>query len=175
MSKSTVAKMWIGGLIVMIVGLVIGGVSLGLMFTYGGTYQPSLTGTGTEFVPNLNGVFWATLSFTILGFTVAGAGVILQLVAWIGALVNSYRLVDKTWFVVLLVGGLIGFGFPIAAWAVMIAYLLSKPVEPAAPTAGPPMTGPQYLPPLPPSAPPAVPPAAPTTRPPEPTTWAPTS
>jgi len=46
-------------------------------------------------------------------------GAITQCVTWIGALTNTFRAPDKTWFVVLLALGLIGFQFP-----VMIAYLV---------------------------------------------------
>jgi hypothetical protein len=34
-----------------------------------------------------------------------------QLAAWIGTLVNTYRLEDKTWFAVVLAGGLLGLAF----------------------------------------------------------------
>ena len=45
-----------------------------------------------------------------------------QFVAWIGAVVNTARLDDKTWFVVLLVLGLLSFGF-----IAMLVYVLAGP------------------------------------------------
>ena len=42
--------------------------------------------------------------------------------AWIGAVVNTSRLEDKTWFVVLLVLGLLSFGF-----IAMLVYILAGP------------------------------------------------
>lgn len=59
---------------------------------------------------------------------IAGAvGITLQLVAWIGALVNTYRLEEKTWFAILLAGGIIGLGFGLVGFAVMIAYVVAGP------------------------------------------------
>jgi hypothetical protein len=49
-------------------------------------------------------------------------GAIGQFIAWIGAVVNTSRLEDKTWFVVLLVLGLLSFGF-----IAMLVYVLAGP------------------------------------------------
>jgi hypothetical protein len=43
-------------------------------------------------------------------------------VSWIGALVNTAQLVDKTWFIVILVLGLFSFGL-----VAMIAYVIAGP------------------------------------------------
>ena len=127
MTKSTITKTWIAGLIVIAVGLLVGGISLALMLAYGGTFQPAPSGNGQDFVPSMDGTFWTTVSFMILGFTAVAAGGIVQLVAWIGAMVNTYPVQDKTWFVVLLVGGLLGFAFGLVGFAVMVAYLIAGP------------------------------------------------
>lgn len=127
MTKSTITKTWVAGLIVLIAGLIVGGICLGLMLAYGGTFQPAPSGNGSDFVPSLDATFWTTLTFMILGFTVAAAGGVVQLVAWVGALVNTYQLLDKTWFIILLAGGLIGFGFPLIGFAAMIAYIIAGP------------------------------------------------
>jgi hypothetical protein len=50
-----------------------------------------------------------------------------QLAAWIGALVNTYRLEDKTWFAVVLAGGLMGLAFGLLGFAAMVAYLIAGP------------------------------------------------
>ena len=55
----------------------------------------------------------------VLGIVAGGIG---QFIAWIGALVNTSRLEDKTWFVVLLVLGLLSFGF-----IPMLVYVLGGP------------------------------------------------
>jgi hypothetical protein len=44
-----------------------------------------------------------------------------------GALVNTYRLQDKTWFAVLLAGGLLGLAFGLLGFAAMVAYLVAGP------------------------------------------------
>jgi uncharacterized membrane protein len=49
-------------------------------------------------------------------------GFIGGLVSWIGALLNTAELQDKTWFVLLLVLGLLSFGL-----MAMIAYLIAGP------------------------------------------------
>lgn len=142
MTKSTITKTWIAGLIVIVAGLLVGGISLGLMLAYGGTFQPAPSGTGQDFVPSMDSTFWTTVSFMILGFTAVAAGGLVQLVAWIGALINTYPLQEKTWFVVLLVGGLLGLAFGVVGFAVMVAYLIAgpdgmAPHEPRLPTPAP--------------------------------------
>jgi uncharacterized membrane protein len=63
-------------------------------------------------------------------------GLIAGLVAWIGALLNTANLEDKTWFVLLLVLGVFSFGL-----VAMIAYVIAGPdgsartVTPQAPPA----------------------------------------
>ena len=127
MSKQSVTRMWIAGLIVLVVGLAVGGVSLGLMLANGGTWNPAPSGNGYDFVPIVNGYFWTTVGFMIAGFTVAAVGGIIQLAAWIGALVNTYQLEDKAWFIVLLAGGLLGLVSGLTGFAAMVAYMVAGP------------------------------------------------
>lgn len=127
MSKASITRMWVAGLIVLVAGLAIGGISLGLMLANGGTWQPAASGNGSDFVPTMNGYFWTTIGFMIAGFTVAMVGGVIQLAAWIGALVNTYQLEDKAWFIALLAGGLLGFAFGLIGFAVMVAYLVAGP------------------------------------------------
>lgn len=127
MAKSTITKTWIAGVIVLAAGLVVGGISLGLMLAYGGQFTPAPSGNGYDFIPRTDGFFWTMVGLMIIGFTVAAAGGIVQLVAWIGALVNTYPIQDKTWFVVLLAGGLIGLAFVLVGFAVMVAYVIAGP------------------------------------------------
>ncbi len=127
MSKRIITRLWIIGLIVIAVGLVVGGVSIGLMFAYGGHFTSSANGNGSDFVPNLDSVFWTTVSVAAIGFLIAIAGGIVQLAAWIGALINTNTLQDKTWFIVLLVGGVLGLSFGLLGFAAMVAYLVAGP------------------------------------------------
>ncbi|HST90080.1 MAG TPA: hypothetical protein VLJ14_17030 [Ktedonobacterales bacterium] len=127
MRKSTITKTWIAGVILMAAGLLVGGVSLGLMLAYGGQFTPAPGENGYDFVPRLDGFFWTMVSLMIAGFAVAAIGGIVQLTAWIGALVNTYQLADRTWFVVLLAGGLLGLAFGIVGFAAMVAYVIAGP------------------------------------------------
>jgi hypothetical protein len=142
MTKATIVKLWLAGLAVLIAGLAVAGISLGLMLAYGGSYVAAPTGNGYEFVPRLDGFFWGTVGFMIVGGVIAAVGATAQLAAWIGAMVNTYPLADKTWFVILLAGGLIGLSFGLLHLGVMIAYIVAGPDEaalrrPAIPTTEP--------------------------------------
>jgi hypothetical protein len=127
MRKSTITKTWITGLIVFAGGLLVGGLGVGLMLAFGGQYTPAPSGNGYDFNPTINGFFWMTVSLIVLGFAVAAAGGIVQLAAWIGALVNTYQIADKTWFAILLLSGLLGFAFGLLGFAGMVAYLVAGP------------------------------------------------
>jgi hypothetical protein len=127
MSKASITRMWIAGLIVLVAGLAMGGISLGLMLANGGTWVPAESGSGSDFIPTINGFFWSTVGFMIVGFTIAVAGGIVQLAAWIGALVNTYQIEDKAWFITLLAGGLLGLVSGVFGFAVMVAYLVAGP------------------------------------------------
>ncbi len=127
MRKPTITRTWITGLIVFVAGLIIGGISLGLMFAYGGTFGPSISGQGQDFYPSLDATFWTAVTFASLGFLITLIGGVIQIVAWIGSLINTYQLQDKTWFAVMLAGGLIGLAFSLVGLAVMIVYVIAGP------------------------------------------------
>jgi hypothetical protein len=127
MTKFTITRIWIAGLIASAAGLLIGGVGLGLMLAYGGHFTPAATGSGYDFVPTLNGFFWTTVGLMVAGIAVAAAGWATQLAAWIGALINTYQLKEKIWFFALLAGGLLGLSFGLIQFAAMVAYLVAGP------------------------------------------------
>lgn len=127
MRKPTITMIWLIGVAVTVVGLIIAGVATGLMLANGGTYVPSANGNGYDFVPRADGYFWTTVAFIAVGCLIALAGIVAQLVAWVGAVVNTSALRDKTWFYVLLIGGLIGLAFGLTQFAVMLAYIIAGP------------------------------------------------
>jgi len=127
MSKHTITRLWIAGLIVLLVGFVVAGINVGLMLAFGGHFTPGANGNGSDFVPSLDSVFWSTVTGIVIGGLIALAGVLMQIAAWIGALVNTNKLQDKTWFLVLLVGGILGLGHGILGFAVMLAYVVAGP------------------------------------------------
>lgn len=127
MSKSTITKTWIGGLIGFAAGIGVSLVGVFLMLGYGGTFTRIGDTNNYNFTPDMNGFFWTAVTVIVIGGIVALAGSIVQLAAWIAALYNSYRLPDKTWFAILLVGGLLGFMFAVIGFAVMVAYIVAAP------------------------------------------------
>jgi hypothetical protein len=144
MKKSTTTKAWLTGLGLMLGALVLLGTGLGLMLSNAGTWVPAPRG-GYDFQPTVNAFFWGTVAMVSAGGLTFLAGVILQFIAWIGAMVSTARSQDKAWFVLLLVLGLIGLQF-----IIMIAYLVAGPDLPPAPPARVPMP-PPLAPPQPPT------------------------
>lgn len=142
MTKSTVTKTWIAGLVVLAAGLVAAMVGVALMLAYGGTFTQATDPNQMKFVPDYSGFFWTTIWVIVLGGILAAVGGIVQLAAWIGALVNSYLLPDKTWFAVVLIGGVLGLAFGLIGFGAMVAYVIAAPDgalyrKPQIPTAAP--------------------------------------
>jgi hypothetical protein len=143
MRKSTIGRVWLGGLAAIVAG--IAGVATGtvLMLAYGGTWGGA---GGGEFTPAYSAFFWWMVGLITAGAFVAAAGGVAQLVAWIGALANTFAFADKTWFIVLAIGGAIGLvGIVLAGFLVMAVYLLmgpdsKTPAVPANTTVPPPAT-----------------------------------
>jgi hypothetical protein len=127
MRKSTVTRTWLVGLVLLAAGLLVAGTSIGLMLAYGGTFTKAPTGNGYDFVPSYDGFFWTAVSVMVAGFVAAAVAGLVQLAAWIGALINTYQLPDKAWFAVLLAGGVLGFAFGLIGFAAMVAYLIAGP------------------------------------------------
>ena len=118
MSKSTVTRLFVGGIVAVFAGIVFGFVALWIAFA-GGAFQ--MNG------PDVTGVTGGTFSWTMVALIVLSAfaivgGAIAGFVSWIGALLNTAPLEDKTWFILLLVLGLLSFGF-----IAMIVYLIAGP------------------------------------------------
>ena len=131
MTKRTITITWLVG-----IGVMIGGGLLALFTAlalashigaFTNNFQPGVT-----YVPD--STFWALVSFVILGGIAVLGGIVAQFVAWIGAVLNTNRLVDRTWFNVLLwcgVAGIVlnfigGFG-ALLGWVLMIVYLVGGP------------------------------------------------
>jgi len=127
MTKRTITRTWLGGLVGLAVGLVVVAFSVGLMLGYGGTFTAAQNGNGYDFVPRFDGFFWTMVGLMVAGISLTAVGGLVQLAAWIGTLVNTYRLEDKTWFAVVLAGGLLGLAFGLLGFAAMVAYLVAGP------------------------------------------------
>lgn len=117
MAKRAIAIWWIVGTVVMFAG---GSAALLVSFeTNQGNFLHGHTGT--------------SVALLVLTLSVAASGVILQLVAWAGALSSTHRLADRTWFKVLLWVGAAGIvTSPVVVggivwWGLMLAYLVAGP------------------------------------------------
>jgi hypothetical protein len=128
MTKPTITKTWLVGLVVVLAGGAIGAIATGVWLAH----VINVTGNGANYVPD--NFFWTTVAFWSASGIVAVAGILVQVAAWIGAVVNTHRLADKTWFNLLLWVGAIGiltspiFGVgAMAWWGVTIAYLIGGP------------------------------------------------
>jgi hypothetical protein len=122
-SKRTITRTFLGSLVALAAGLVLllgaGSVLyLGDGFVMDG---PDVVGLkSTPFAWSMA----AVAAFAVLVMLGAAAA---QFVAWIGAVMATAQLADKTWFVVLLVLGLLSFGF-----VAMVAYVAAGPDTPRA-------------------------------------------
>ncbi|HET9780893.1 MAG TPA: hypothetical protein VFR33_03865 [Candidatus Dormibacteraeota bacterium] len=127
MTKSMITKVWIGGLAVFAAGIIVALVGVFLMLGYGGTFTQIAGSNNYQFDPNIDGFFWVTIALIVTGGVIAFIGSIGQFVAWIGGMVNSYALPERTWFAVLLIGGVLSFAFAPLGFAAMLAYVIGAP------------------------------------------------
>ncbi len=103
MTKRTIARTWLAGVIVIMAGGVVSGISAGLWLAQ------SMDFARPGQLPDIaGGAFLTSMTFVGLGGILAVGGFALKFVAWVGALLNSSQLAHKTWYHVLLWGGIIG-------------------------------------------------------------------
>jgi hypothetical protein len=118
MTKSTVTKIFIGSLFAIAGGVVL--LAAGLFVAYA---NGSFVMRGPDVVGFHPSAFtWSMAGLGVVGILAILGGALGQFVAWIGAVLNTSRLEDKTWFIVLLVLGLLSFGF-----IAMLVYLVAGP------------------------------------------------
>lgn len=118
MSKPAVTRLFVGSIIAVIAGIVLAAFAIVAMFAEGAVVVdgPDIVGFDpTTFTWTMVGLI-AVATLTMVGGAIGG------LIAWIGALLNTARLDDKTWFILLLVLGLFSFGL-----FAMIAYVIAGP------------------------------------------------
>lgn len=118
MSKQTITRIFVGSVIAFVGGLVLLVVGVVAAFASGAFVMSGPDVTGFE--PSALG--WTAIAAMIAAGLVMVGSAIAQFVAWIGAVVNTSRLEDKTWFILLLVLGLLSFGF-----VAMLVYVLAGP------------------------------------------------
>ncbi len=118
MTKSTVTRIFIGSVIAIVGGVVL--LAAGLFVGY-------VNGVFIMRGPDVVGIHASAFTWSMAGLAIIGVlaiigGALAQFVAWIGAVLNTSRLDDKTWFIVLLVLGLLSFGF-----IAMLVYVIAGP------------------------------------------------
>jgi hypothetical protein len=118
MAKNTVTRLFIGSLIAFGAGAVVATFAIALaiannVFVMDGNDIAAIQG-GT--------LAWALIGIAILGVLAAAGGIIAGFVAWIGAVLNTWQLDSKAWFVGLVLLGIFNFGF-----VAMIAYVIAGP------------------------------------------------
>ena len=101
MSKSTITRLFVGAIVAAGAGLVL-----------------VLAAVWTAIASDVA----VTVTLVVVGSLAMIAGAVAGVVSWIGALLNTAQLEDKTWFGSLLVLGLFSLGVP-----AMVAYLLAGP------------------------------------------------
>ncbi len=116
MSRRTVQQIFVWTLVGVVAGLVLLTTALvGLLSDH------AFIMDGPDVVGFRSGSFtWTMVGIGVAGVLLVIGGAVGQFVAWIGALVRTVELTDKTWFVVLLVTGLLGVGL-----VGMIVYLIA--------------------------------------------------
>jgi uncharacterized membrane protein len=118
LNKPLISKLFVGGL-----SAVIAGVFLAAFAFVAAIAASAIVVSGAP--PNTVDITpfgWSMILLGILAALAIVIGSLAGLVAWIGALINTAQLDDKTWFIVLLVLGLLSFGL-----VAMIAYVIAGP------------------------------------------------
>lgn len=117
MSRSVIAKLFYGSLAAIVLAIVLIAVAVGLVIATSSLLMdgPDVVGVRAPF----GGVLFALAAVASLLLIVASVA---QLVAWIGALIETAALENKTWFVILLVTGILGL-----VLIPMLVYLLAEP------------------------------------------------
>jgi hypothetical protein len=118
MSKRTVTRLFVGAVVAVAVGLVLGIAALSAALA---SDAVDLGGSDVIDVNGGSGA-WTALGMVIVGSLVILGGTVAAVVSWVGALLNTWQLEDKLWFASLLALGLLGFGV-----VAMIAYLVAGP------------------------------------------------
>jgi hypothetical protein len=118
MFKTTVTRLFISSLIAFGAGAIVSVATIALaiandVFVMSGNDIAAVQGGAPA---------WVLLGLALLGGLAAAAGVIAGFVAWIGAVLNTWQLESKAWFVALVLTGILSFGF-----IAMVIYVVAGP------------------------------------------------
>jgi H+/Cl- antiporter ClcA len=117
-SKRTVTRLFIGGLATTILAGVL------VLWIVWAAFANGVIAIGGPDVVEVNGssTAWMLVGLLFVAVLAAIGGSIAAILSWLGALLNTFRLEDRTWFLALLVFGVLGFGV-----FAMIAYVTVGP------------------------------------------------
>lgn len=118
MSKGTITRLFLGGIVAAIAGIVVAFLAVWGAYT-AGVFEmngPDVTGI------NMTPFAWLMSAFAIGGLLAIIGGGVAGLVSWIGALLNTAELNDKAWFLLVLLLGIFNFGL-----LGMLVYVLVGP------------------------------------------------
>jgi hypothetical protein len=117
-SKATVTRLFVGSVIAFVAGAILAIAAVWIAYADGAFVMRGPDVIGVQSTP----LAWTIVGLAALAALAMIAGCVGGLVGWIGALLNTSQLEDKTWFVLLLVLGLFSFGL-----VAMIAYVIGGP------------------------------------------------
>jgi hypothetical protein len=117
-SKGAVTKIFLGSVAAVVAGAVMAFAAVWIAYASGAFVMRGPDVIGVQSTPWA----WTVVVLGIVAVLAMIAGSIGGLVAWIGALLNTAQLDDKTWFIALLVLGLFSFGL-----VAMIGYVIAGP------------------------------------------------
>jgi hypothetical protein len=117
MSRTTISRLFVAAIASLVVGLVIG-IGAVVAALLGGAVVLG----GPSFVTLQTGPLASALAALVVACLVITASTVAAAASWVGALLNTWRLDDKTWFVALLTLGLVSLG-----WVAMVAYVVAGP------------------------------------------------
>jgi hypothetical protein len=128
MGRSLLVKLFFGSLIGFVAGAVVlvvaGAIAISTdVFVMNG---PDVVGL------NPGALTWTVIGLMALAALIMVLAAMAQVVAWIGAVLDTATRPDKTWFVALLVLGLLGFGF-VATLLYVVAVRDETPAQPPMP------------------------------------------
>jgi hypothetical protein len=128
MSRATIRKLFVASLVAIAGGLVLLAGAGTLAYA-----NATVVKNGPDVVAVHASPFgWVMIGLAAVAILVLIAAAITQFIAWLAAVIHTAELADKTWFVVLLVTGLLSFGF-----IAMAVYLIAGPDDPTPVTARP--------------------------------------
>jgi hypothetical protein len=118
LDKPLISKLFVGGIVAVIAGIFLAAFAFVAAIAAGAIVVSGVPPSTVDITP----FGWSMIMLGILAALAIVIGSLAGLVAWIGALINTAQLDDKTWFIVLLVLGLLSFGF-----VAMLAYVMAGP------------------------------------------------